>query len=114
MIADAMGAELESIRETYERALTPRRLEVACRVIEADTVGAVRFETIGVIGGRDAIVVEHVDRMAVILLPTGCRLRRTERTASTSTAPRRCAATSESAGTAPAASTEWWRPRCGS
>lgn len=69
MIADAMGAELESVRETYERALTPRRLEVACGVIEADTVGAVRFETIGVIGGRDAIVVEHVNRMAMDLAP---------------------------------------------
>ena len=26
--------------------------------------GAVRFETIGVVAGRDAIVIEHVNRMA--------------------------------------------------
>lgn len=65
MIADAMGVELDEIRETYERALTPRRLEVACGVIEAGTVGAVRFETIGVVDGRDAIVIEHVNRMAL-------------------------------------------------
>lgn len=69
MIADAMGAHLDEIRETYERALTPRRLDVACGVIEADTVGAVRFETIGVIDGRDAIVIEHVNRMAMDLAP---------------------------------------------
>ncbi len=69
MIADAMGATLDSIRETYERAITPRRLQVACGVIEAGTVGAVRFETIGVIDGRDAIIVEHVNRMAMDLVP---------------------------------------------
>ena len=69
MIADAMGAELDTIRETYERELTPRRLEVACGVIEAGTVGAVRFETIGVVDGRDAIIVEHVNRMAMDLAP---------------------------------------------
>lgn len=69
MIADAMGVELDEVRETYDRALTPRRLEVACGVIEAGTVGAVRFETIGVVDGRDAIVIEHVNRMALDLAP---------------------------------------------
>ena len=69
MIADAMGVELDGIRETYDRVLTPRRLEVACGVIEAGTVGAVRFETIGVIDGRDTIIVEHVNRMAMDLAP---------------------------------------------
>jgi len=69
MIADALGVELDTIRETYERDLTPRRLEVACGVIEAGTVGAVRFETIGVVDGRDAIIVEHVNRMAMDLAP---------------------------------------------
>lgn len=76
MIAAAMGAELETIRETYDRAITPRRLEVACGVIEAGTVGAVRFETIGVIGGRDAIVIEHVNRMALDLAPDWPSARR--------------------------------------
>ena len=69
MIAAAMGVELDEIRETYDRALTPRRLEVACGVIEEGTVGAVRFETIGVIDGRDAIVIEHINRMALDIAP---------------------------------------------
>jgi 2,4-diaminopentanoate dehydrogenase len=69
MIADAMGVELDSIRETYERSITPRELSVACGVIAAGTVGAVRFETIGVVDGRDAIVIEHVNRMAMDLAP---------------------------------------------
>lgn len=68
-VAAALGVELDDIRETYERVLTPRRLEVACGTIEAGTVGAVRFETIGVVDGRDAIVIEHVNRMAPDLAP---------------------------------------------
>lgn len=76
MIADAMGVELDEIRETYDRVLTPRRLEVACGVIEAGTVGAVRFETIGVVDGRDAIVIEHVNRMAFDIAPEWPTARR--------------------------------------
>jgi 2,4-diaminopentanoate dehydrogenase len=69
MIADALGVTLDRITETYDRTLTDRRLEVACGVIEAGTVGAVRFETIGVVDGRDAIVIEHVNRMAADIAP---------------------------------------------
>jgi hypothetical protein len=69
MVADRLGATLSGIRETYEKRITERRLEVAAGVIEASTVGAVRFETIGVVDGRDAIVIEHVNRMAPELAP---------------------------------------------
>ncbi len=69
MVADRLGAKLDGIRESYEKRATERRLEVAAGVIEAGTVGAVRFETIGVIGGRDAIVIEHVNRMAPEIAP---------------------------------------------
>jgi hypothetical protein len=69
MVADALGVQLDAVRETYERELTPRRLEVAAGVIEAGTVGAIRMETIGVVDGRDAIVIEHVNRMAPDIAP---------------------------------------------
>jgi 2,4-diaminopentanoate dehydrogenase len=69
MVADHLGAPLEEIRETYEKLATDRRLDVAAGTIEAGTVGAVRFETIGVVDGRDAIVIEHVNRMAPDLAP---------------------------------------------
>ena len=69
MIADRLGVELDRIRETYEKVVTPRTLEVAAGTIEAGTVGAVRFETIGVVHGQDAIVIEHVNRMAGELAP---------------------------------------------
>ena len=69
MVAAGLGVELDEVRETYERELTTRRLEVAAGTIEAGTVGAIRMETIGVIDGRDAIVIEHVNRMARDLAP---------------------------------------------
>lgn len=69
MIADGLGAELQGFREVYEREITPRDLEVACGVIRAGTCGAIRFRCIGVIDGRDAIVIEHVNRMARDVAP---------------------------------------------
>ena len=69
MVADWLGAPLDGIRETYQKRVTTRRLEVAAGVIEAGTVAAVRFETIGVVDGRDAIVIEHVNRMAPEIAP---------------------------------------------
>jgi hypothetical protein len=68
-VAAALGVTLDEVRETYEREPTPRTLEVACGTIEAGTAGAVRFETIGVVDGRDVIVIEHVNRMAADLAP---------------------------------------------
>jgi hypothetical protein len=69
MIADRLGVALDGIRETYEKVVSPRTLQVAAGTIEAGTVGAVRFETIGVVDGRDAIIIEHVNRMAGDLAP---------------------------------------------
>jgi hypothetical protein len=69
MVADQLHVELDEIRETYEKRVTDRLLDVAAGTIAAGTVGAVRFETIGVVDGRDAIVIEHVNRMARDLAP---------------------------------------------
>lgn len=69
MVAHALGVTLDGVRETYERRVTDRTLEVASGVVEAGTVGAIRMETIGVVDGRDAIVIEHVNRMAPDLAP---------------------------------------------
>jgi hypothetical protein len=68
-VADHLGVVLSEIRETYEKQTTDRTLEVAAGTIDAGTVGAVRFETIGVVDGRDAIVIEHINRMAPDLAP---------------------------------------------
>ncbi len=69
MVAAALDVELDEVRETYEQEPTPRRLEVASGVVEPGTVGAIRMATIGVVDGREAIVVEHVNRMAPDIAP---------------------------------------------
>ena len=63
-------------RDATRRWSPTGTLEVAAGTIEAGTVGAVRFETIGVVDGRDAIVIEHVNRMASDLAPEWPTARR--------------------------------------
>ena len=64
MLADALGMKLDEIRETYLRAPATRTVKAACGVIEEGTCGAVRITATGVVGGKDAIVIEHINRMA--------------------------------------------------
>lgn len=64
LVAEALGAEVQEIRETFDRAVTNRTLEVAMGTVEAGTCGALRMQAIGVIDGREAIVIEHVTRLA--------------------------------------------------
>jgi 2,4-diaminopentanoate dehydrogenase len=69
MVAEALGVQLDEIRETCEFAASPRRLETLSGVIEPGTVAAVWFRCIGVIDGREVITIEHVDRMAEDVAP---------------------------------------------
>ncbi|OBK74815.1 dihydrodipicolinate reductase, partial [Mycobacterium sp. 1274761.0] len=64
MVAEALGVEVTEIRETFDRAVTERTLEVAMGTVEAGTCGALRMQAIGVVDGREAIVIEHVTRLA--------------------------------------------------
>jgi hypothetical protein len=69
MVADALGVELDSIRETCEFQPTPRNIPTAFGLVEAGTVGATRAACIGVVDGRDVVTIEHVDRLADDLAP---------------------------------------------
>jgi hypothetical protein len=69
LVSDAMHVTLDDVAETYDRALTPRELTVAAGTIPAGTCGAIRMETIGIVNGKPAIVIEHVNRMAPDLAP---------------------------------------------
>ena len=69
MVADALGVELDEIRESCEFLPTPRRLETASGVIEPGTVGATWARCVGVVDGVEVITIEHVDRMADDLAP---------------------------------------------
>ena len=63
MIADACGVQVDEIRESYLRSPAVRTVQVACGTIEKGTCGAVRITATGVVNGKDAIVVEHINRM---------------------------------------------------
>ncbi|HEY6531216.1 MAG TPA: hypothetical protein VIY72_02855 [Acidimicrobiales bacterium] len=68
-IADSLGIELDDIAERFEMAATDETLEVACGTIPAGTCGAVRIQCVGIVGGNEAIIVEHVTRMGPKVAP---------------------------------------------
>lgn len=63
-IADGLGVEVEEVRETYDRRPTEHPIETAFGTVEPGTCGAIRFQAVGVVHGREAIVIDHVTRLA--------------------------------------------------
>jgi hypothetical protein len=69
MVADALGVELDDIRQHYEQVVAPESFEISCGRIERGTVAALRFEVSGMVGGQPLIIVEHVTRLRDDLAP---------------------------------------------
>ena len=69
LIAAGLGVQVEEVRGTLDRRLTDRDIEVAFGTIKAGTCGAVSTRAAGVVNGREAIVVEHIIRMARDVAP---------------------------------------------
>ncbi|MGB1141323.1 MAG: hypothetical protein ACPG1A_10520 [Halioglobus sp.] len=69
MVAEAVGVEIEEIREVYERHYTETAFECPMMPVPAGTCSAVRFEVQGIVGGRPLIVAEHVNRLALDQAP---------------------------------------------
>lgn len=63
LVADALGVELEDVREEHEVLLADRGFDIASGRIEEGTIAAMRFEIQGIVGGEPRIVVEHVTRL---------------------------------------------------
>ena len=68
-MAGGLGVEVEQVRGSLDRELTDRDIEVAFGTIKAGTCGAVRTRAAGVVNGREAIVIEHIIRMARDVAP---------------------------------------------
>ena len=62
-IAESLGVEVEEIRETHERAALDHDVSLAVGDVPAGTMAGLRFEVQGIVGGRPAIIVEHVTRL---------------------------------------------------
>src|SRR4029453_14546897 len=71
LIARGLGVELDEVRGRLDRSLAQRDIEVAFGTIPAGTCGAVRTSTMGIVDGREAIVIEHVIRMGRDVAPGG-------------------------------------------
>ncbi len=69
LMAAGLGVEVEQIRGSLDRELTDRDIEVAFGTIKAGTCGAVRTRAAGVVNGDEAIVIEHIIRMARDVAP---------------------------------------------
>lgn len=68
-IAAGLSVELDGIEEHYERLPAPEDFSISSGVISAGCVAALRFEVRGMLGGRPAIVLEHVTRLRDDLAP---------------------------------------------
>lgn len=64
LIAHGLGLKIDEIRERFDRVATDRDLHVAFGTAEAGTCGALRTQAIAVVDGREAITIEHVNRLA--------------------------------------------------
>jgi len=69
LIAAGLGVEVEEVHGSLERRTTDRDLEVAFGTIPAGTCGAVYTRAAGVVNGQEAIVIEHIIRMARDVAP---------------------------------------------
>ena len=69
LIANGLGVEVVEVRGSLDRELSDRDIDVAFGTIQAGTCGAVRTRAAGVVNGREAIVIEHIIRMARDVAP---------------------------------------------
>jgi len=69
LLAEGLGVELDEIRESHERRPAVRPIRIAGHTVEPGTMAALRFEVQGLVGGKPAVVVEHVTRLDDTLAP---------------------------------------------
>ena len=75
MIADALGVKLDEIRGKQEACILEEDIEIAIGKVKAGTVGALRYEGVGIVGGKPLIAVEHVNRLRDDLAPNWAQLK---------------------------------------
>ncbi len=68
-IADKLGYKVERFEELYEKRVADRDIEVAFGTIKKGRVAAIRIRTSAYVEGREAVVVEHVNRMCDDIAP---------------------------------------------
>ncbi len=74
LIADALGFDLDEIRETSERVPAPETFETDMGRVEKGTCAGVRFEVSGISKGRPVVMSTHIMRMRDDIAPEWARL----------------------------------------
>ena len=69
LLADELGVQVEEIRETHDTWLATETIHCTMMTVPAGRVGAVRFAVEGIVSGRPAIVMEHVNRLTASSAP---------------------------------------------
>jgi len=69
LLAEGLGRGLDEIRAVHERRPATKPLQIGPYPIEEGTTAALRFEVQGIVGGKPALIVEHVTRLDDDLAP---------------------------------------------
>src|ERR1700742_4604134 len=68
-LAAGLGLELDAVEEMYVREPAPEDFDIASGHIPKGSAAALRFEVLGVVDGKPAVVLEHVTRLREDLCP---------------------------------------------
>ena len=68
-LAAGLGVDLDQVTESHVREPAPEDFDIASGHIPKGTAAALRFEVRGIVGGRPAVVLEHVTRLRDDLCP---------------------------------------------
>ena len=68
-LADELGVELDEIRETHDTWLATEPIDCTMMAVPTGRVAAVRFTAEGIVDGRPAIVMEHINRLTEAAAP---------------------------------------------
>jgi hypothetical protein len=68
-VADLLGLRLDSVQLDWETACTDRDIETAYGLVEAGTIGGLRWQIRGMVDGRERVVFEHFMRAAAHVGP---------------------------------------------
>lgn len=63
LVAAAIGLELDEVVERHEVLVADEDIEIASGPVPAGTISGMRFEVVGMVGGEERLVVEHVTRL---------------------------------------------------
>ena len=68
-IANNLGYEIEGFKTSFEKCVATEPIPVGWGTIEPGKVAAVWVRTCGIVEGREAIVIEHINRMSQDIAP---------------------------------------------